>query len=89
MPQGAREGQNDTNLISTRDEHGFVICKVLQSAWGGSLQAHTKFQKSIPPSWRAVVSFSRIWPLMCPVRCDGGQIGENGTTARHDGGIDF
>ena len=53
-------GGNGEYVISTRDEHGFVICKVLHSAWGGSLQAHTKFQKSIPPSWRAVVPFSRI-----------------------------
>ena len=88
MPQGAREGQNDTNL-SMRDEHGLMICKVLHSAWGGSLQAHTKFQMSIPPSWREVVPFSPFWPLVCPVRCDGGQNGENGTTARHDGGIDI
>ena len=72
-----------------RDEHGLMICKVLRSAWGGSLQAHTEFQKSIPPSWRAVVPFSPIRPPSHRTGHMRGQVGENGTTAGHDGGIDF
>ena len=47
---GAPGGANDTYVISMRDEHGLVICKASHSDWGGSLRAHTKFQKSIRPS---------------------------------------
>ena len=39
------------------------ICKAPHSACGDSLRAHTKFQRSIRPSWRVVVLFLSFWPL--------------------------
>ena len=59
---GAPGGANDTYVISTRDEHGSVICKASRDACGDSLRAHTKFQRSIRPSWRVVVLFPSFWP---------------------------
>ena len=92
VPRGAQEGQNDKYLISTRDEHGLMICKAPHNAYSGSLQAHTKFQEPTRPSWRADVSFSPFWPpshRTGHTRGQNFQNRENCTTTRHDGRIDI
>ena len=51
-------GPNNTFSISRWDEHVFMIYKALNNAETSSLQLHTKFQKSVRPSWRVDTSFS-------------------------------
>ena len=56
-------GPNNTFSISRWDEHVFMIYKALNNAETSSLQAHTKFQKSIRPSWRVDTPFSSFCTL--------------------------
>ena len=42
---GAPGGADETYLISTREQHGFLICKAPHDHQGRRLRAHAKFQK--------------------------------------------
>ena len=85
---GAPGGANDTYVISTRDEHGSVICKAPRDACGDSLRAHTKFQRSIRPSWRVVVLFPSFG-LLGLGRWSGGENDESTISTRHRGRFYF
>ena len=63
---GAPGAPNHKYVISSRDRHGFLICKAPHVHQRYHLRANTNFQKWIRPSWRVGLTYSLLRPHRGP-----------------------